>query len=69
MQAIPRLKEIITDRGIKYTTIAAKTGISVDALSKAFRGKRRMSADEMISICNAVGVTPNELLEEETNNG
>lgn len=50
------IKRLVDARGVSYTFIATKTGISVDALSKSFAGKRRMTADEMISICTAVGI-------------
>lgn len=51
-----RIKEIVDSRGITYTFISLKTGIPVDAISRSFSGKRRLSADEMLHICQVVGI-------------
>lgn len=59
-----RIKRIVDDKGVSYTYIANKTGLSVDAISKSFLGKRRMTADEMISICAAVGIDLADLVRD-----
>ena len=51
-----RLKDLIDEKGVTYTFISEKTGIPIDALSRSFRGKRRLPADEMIAICKAINV-------------
>ena len=56
MKVAQRMKKMIEDRGVTYRFISEKTGIPVDALSKSFLGKRKLPADEMISICKAVGI-------------
>ena len=50
MAVAQRIKEIVDSRGITYTFISSKTGISIDAISRSFSGKRRLSADEMAKI-------------------
>ena len=56
MSAAQRIKEIIEGKGVTYTFISSKTGISVDAISRSMSGKRKLPADEMIAICEAVGI-------------
>lgn len=56
MTVAQRIKEIVDNRGITYTFISSKTGISIDAISRSFSGKRRLSADEMLNICQVVGI-------------
>ena len=56
-----RIKELIEEKGVTYTFISEKTGIPVDALSKSFLGKRRLPADEMVAICDAVSIDLKEL--------
>ena len=58
-----RIKELIDEKGVTYTFISEKTGIPVDALSKSFLGKRRLPADEMVAICDAVNIDLKELKE------
>lgn len=60
-----RMKALIDQKGIKYTFIAEKTGISVDRVSKLLNKQRRMLADEMISICGVTGIDICDLTEEE----
>lgn len=56
MTVAQKIKEIVDSRGITYTFISSKTGISIDAISRSFSGKRRLSADEMLNICQVVGI-------------
>ena len=56
-----KMRLLIEQKGITYTFISEKTGIPVDALSKSFLGKRRLPADEMISICREVGIDLSDL--------
>ena len=52
MKAAERIRQIVDERGIKYTAISQSTQIPVDAISKSFLGKRKLLADEMLAICN-----------------
>ena len=61
MTVAQKMKLLIEQKGITYTFISEKTGIPVDALSKSFLGKRRLPADEMISICREVGIDLSDL--------
>lgn len=66
MSAATRLKQLVDERGIRYTFIAEKTGIPLGAISKCFYGRRRMLADELLAICDATGIDPNDLREAQT---
>lgn len=50
------MKTMIDGKGIKYTFIAEKTGLSPDRVSKVLNRQRKMLADEMISICEVTGI-------------
>lgn len=56
MKVAQRIKEIVDDKGVTYTSISSKTGITVNAISQSFAGKRKLSADEMIAICKALNI-------------
>jgi len=58
------MRLLIEEKGVTYTFISSKTGISVDAISRTFLGKRRLPADEMLAICEAVGIDLQELQAE-----
>ena len=42
MNVAQRMKTLVQARGVTYTFISAKTGIPVDAISRAFLGKRKL---------------------------
>lgn len=56
------IKGIIEEKGISYSFISSKTGITVDALSKTFLGKRRLLADEMVDICLCTGIDIDDIM-------
>lgn len=56
------LKPAIEDTGFKQVAVAEKANLSVQQLSDIVNKRRRLDANEMISICNAIGITPDELL-------
>lgn len=56
------LKPAIEDTGFKQVAVAEKANLSVQQLSDIVNKRRRLDANEMISICNAIGITPDKLL-------
>lgn len=64
MSVAEKIKNLIDGKGVTYTFISEKTGIPIDAISRSMLGKRRLPADEMLMICNAVGIDLNELQTE-----
>lgn len=47
----------IQDRGLKIVAISQKINVSSDILSKTLQGKRKMKADELILLCEVLGLT------------
>lgn len=56
-----KLKQIVDNRGVKLTAISKATRIPVDAISRSFLGKRKMTADEFVNICDFLGVSIDDL--------
>lgn len=54
-----KLNEYVTANGIKQIYIVQKTGLSADTISKILKGKRRILADEFLTICVALDIDPN----------
>lgn len=57
-----KLKQILEDRGLKATDIAAQTGLSAQTIySLISRDSNKASIDNLIKICGALGITVEEL--------
>lgn len=52
-----KIKEFLDSNGIKYSFVSEKTGIPMNILSPMLNGKRKMSAEEFISICSVLNVS------------
>lgn len=57
------LREIIRDRGFIQATIAKKAKMKPCKLSQVVNLERKLEANEMFALCNAMGITPVELSE------
>lgn len=64
MAVAERIKNLVDSKGITYTFISEKTGLSVNQISRSFMGKRHLLADEMISICAAAGIDLSDMSED-----
>ena len=62
MSAAIRLKNIVENRGVKLTAISKATGIPVDLISRSFLGKRKLLADEFLSICSFLDLDASSFL-------
>lgn len=51
-----RIKDFLDANGIKYSHVADKTGIPMNALSPMLNEKREIKATEYFSICVALNV-------------
>lgn len=60
-----KVREYIEEKGIKQSAIVKKTGMKKQALSDSLNGKRQISADEYVSICDALDVTPDFFTQEQ----
>lgn len=62
---IPKNIDVYLEKnGIKRNFLSKKTGITENALSLTFSGKRKMLADEYVKICNALGVSYNAFVDQ-----
>lgn len=57
------LKEVIKDRGFRQAVIAKKAGMSPSKLSQVVNLDRKLEANEMFALCEAMKITPIELSE------
>lgn len=51
------IKKFIDENGLTQSFIARKAGMTKVALSESLRGNRRLTADEYVRICDALGVS------------
>lgn len=56
------LKTYLNAQNIKINEIADKAGITRDILYNVLQGRTALKADDFIKICNALGLTGDELL-------
>ena len=57
------LKSVIRDRGFRQAAIAEKAKMSPCKLSQIVNLERKLEANEMFALCEAIGITPVELAE------
>lgn len=55
------LVNYISERGIKQSFISEKTGLTADTVSKILSGRRKILADEFLSICRALDIPQSEM--------
>lgn len=51
-----RLMSVMAGKGMTQTKLAALLGMSKNSLCEKINGKRSFKADEIIGICNALGI-------------
>lgn len=59
-----RVKDYIEERGIKKTAISKAIGISPQVLNYALSGKRKLTAEEYVGICDFLRVPYSEFIEK-----
>lgn len=62
-----KLNEYVTANGIKQIYIVQETGLSANTISKILKCKRRILADEFLTICTALNIDPNIFRVKPTN--
>ncbi len=55
------LKNYIELIGIKQSYLSDKTKIPADTISKILNGKRKMTAEELLAICDVLHIDPRVL--------
>lgn len=56
------IQPAIEAKGYKQAVVAARCGMSDQQLTDVIKKRRRLEANEMIAICKAIDITPNDLL-------
>ena len=67
MHVYEKVRAYMDEHGIKQTTIAKKTGISLATFNAMLNGKRVMYADDLRAVCFALNVAPEKFIEWESN--
>ena len=65
LQVYEKVKEYITEQGIKQSVLAKKCNISENTFSAIMNGKRTMYAEDLRAICLALNVSPEQFIEKE----
>ena len=60
-----KVAQYLEEQGIKQSWLAQKTGLTDNMISGILNGKRKMTADEFVRICKAIGKNPNDFMEGE----
>jgi transcriptional regulator with XRE-family HTH domain len=60
--AAQKIKMLREQKGINQAQLAELINTERDTVSKLERNERKLTADRIVDICNALGCTPNELL-------
>lgn len=58
MHVYEKVREYITEHGIKQIAVAKKCNISVSTFNAIMTGKRTMYAEDLRAICFALNVSP-----------
>lgn len=56
------LKNIIDQKGIKYTFVSEKSGIEYHPLMRIFNQNATISGSELISLCKVLEINQSELM-------
>lgn len=58
---IANIKDIIKESGMKQKAVAEKSGFGDKEFSNLLNGRKRIGAEHIPAIANALGVTPNDI--------
>lgn len=58
-----KVAQYLKEQGIKQSWLAQKTGLTDNMISGILNGTRKMTADEFVRICKAIGKNPNDFME------
>lgn len=59
-----KIKKYLDINGIKYSFVAEKIKMPMNMFSPLLNGKRKMTAEEYLLICEAIGVDANYFSEQ-----
>ena len=60
-----RLKDLRVFRGLSIDALAKASGVTKSAISHIERGLRQPRADTLLTVAEALGTTPEDLMEDE----
>lgn len=63
IKAATVIRQYLEEKGIKQEYVAEKTGIAPNTLSGIFNLRRKLLADELVSIVLALGIDANYVVE------
>nr|DAG00821.1 MAG TPA: Cro/C1-type HTH DNA-binding domain protein [Myoviridae sp. ctncN39] len=61
MQVTDTITKIISDRCMKQSAVARAAGYTPKQFNDLLHGRKRFTADDVVPICKALSITPNEL--------
>jgi transcriptional regulator with XRE-family HTH domain len=64
-KVISKIKQVITDKGMKQCVVAERSGFSVAEFSNMLNGRKLLRVEYIPRIANALGIEPNDLFEKE----
>lgn len=50
------IRSYLKEKGIMFAAVADKTGMRRDSFTSCMNGKRKITVDEYVRICNVLGV-------------
>lgn len=68
MEIYKKIKGYIDEKGLKQNKIAQKAGYSENKFSAMMTGKRKIYADDLVSICKVLNVSPEEFITQQNSN-
>lgn len=61
-ETLQNIKKLIEMKGFKKKAIAEKMGYSENQFSALLNGRRKVSLEDIIQICNLLEVEPNDII-------
>lgn len=61
MAVVDTIYKVIDEKCLKQSAVARAAGYEPKVFNAMLRGRKRMTSDDIVPICKALGVTPNEL--------
>lgn len=61
MDVTDMIYKVIDEKCMKQSAVARAAGYGPKVFNAMLRGRKRMTSDDVVPICKALGVTPNEL--------
>ena len=61
MSATDMIYKIIDEKCLKQSAVARAAGYDPKKFNALLRGRKRLTSDDVVPICKALGITPNEL--------